>query len=322
MRKGIRYYIFFLILLVGFTFLYIKQESLQPFLNLKVLELLALLSLTYLAFVMMGLAFKYLLKIFDLNLNYREWFGLTVCNTMFNYYLPAKGGTVAKALYLKKKHGFGYSYYLSLVAGATVLGFFLTAVLGLISVVLVYILTNRFLYYLGGFFLVCMAGALFSVVLTHFMKRLKLKVGQKKIHILIANLKEGFSYFSSHRKFALGFCLFSFLFIMLMAVRLYLCFRVLGYDADFLPVVIIRSIAEFSFLISLVPGNLGIKEGIIIFAARIFNIPGDYAIAAAILDRAVSMALIFGLGFMYSKSLLGSFDTVKAGKNLIEGEPG
>ncbi len=44
--------------------------------------------------------------------------GLTICHSMFNYDLPARGGTVVKAYYLKGKYGLGYSYYAALLAGS------------------------------------------------------------------------------------------------------------------------------------------------------------------------------------------------------------
>ena len=104
---------------------------------------------------------------------------------------------------------------------------------------------------------------------------------------------------------------------MIMAIRLYVCFLALDYNVKFLEILIIRSIAEFSFLISIVPGNLGIKEGIIVFTAGIFNIQVDQAIAAAVLDRAISLVVIFGLGFIYSKILLGRL-TMKLPKEEVE----
>jgi uncharacterized protein (TIRG00374 family) len=223
---------------------------------------------------------------------------------MFNYYIPAKGGTAAKAYYLKNEKDFRYSYYISLTAGATILGFALTATIGLVGTLLIFILTNRFLSILAVLFVVFLAGSLLSMILTRFVVRLKINTRFKKLNSLFLNIKEGLSYFLTHRKPALFFIFFSFLFILVMAVRLFICFRALGYDVNFLDILILRSIAEFSFLISIVPGNLGIKEGIIVFSAGIFNIQVDQAIAAAVLDRAVSMVFIFGLGFIYSKILL------------------
>jgi len=315
--KNLKNYIFILIILLGLFFLYIKKAHLKYFLDINVFELIALLAISYLGFLMLGFSFKFILKIFALTLSFREWFGLTVCNSMFNYYLPAKGGTIAKAFYLKKYYGFGYSYYISLMTGSTIIGFALIASIGLIGVFLTYILTDRFLSIFAILFSLLLAGSLLSGVLTKFALRLKINIRHKKFNSLVINLKEGISYFRTHRKLTLYFCLFSILFILFMSIRLYICFIALDQDVNFLDILIIRSITEFSFLISLVPGNLGIKEGIIIFSAGIFNIHGDQVVVAVILDRAVSMFFVFGLGFLYSKILLGELSKERA-KEVVQ----
>ncbi|MFC2157517.1 YbhN family protein [Acidobacteriota bacterium] len=305
MRKSVKNTILFLILISGLIYLYFNRSYLQAFSNLGLHEIIGLLFLSYAGFLFLGLGFKFILKIFSLDIPYREWFGLTICNTMFNYYVPARGGTVAKAYYLKKKYGFEYPHYVSLMAGSFIISLVLTSLLGLAAVLLTFIFTGRFILSLALVFSLFLVVSLFSGFITRVLSKLTVSTRFERLNLIMENIKDGLTYFSSHKKATLNFCIFSVLFILFMILRLYVCFIALDFNVSFMAIALIRLIAEFTFLISIVPGNLGIKEGIIVFSASIFEIPLDQAVTAAILDRAVSMFLIFALGFFYSRGLLG-----------------
>lgn len=297
-----------MILAAGLVYLYFKGPRLRSFLNLNILEILLLLAISFLGFSALGLSFKFLLRIFDVDITFKEWFGLTMCNTMFNYYLPARGGTVVKAYYLKKKYNLGYSHYAALMAGSLFLWLALTSLVGLLTVFFASVITGRFMVSLAVAFFSFLVGVLLTGSATKLLLRFKIRSKFERLNLFLLNLKDGLTCFFQHRRYALRFCLFSALFLMIMAARFYLCFLALNFDVQFWDVLLIMIIAEFSYLIALIPGNLGIKEGIIVFSARFFGISPDQALAAAILDRMVSMVIIFGFGFVYSKMLLDRLD--------------
>jgi uncharacterized membrane protein YbhN (UPF0104 family) len=119
-QNKIKNAIFILVLAASLVYLYFKGPRLQSFRNVNVLEIALLLALSFLGYLALGLSFRVLLRIFDVSLTFKEWFGLTVVNTMFNYYLPARGGTVVKAYYLKKKYGLSYPHYAALMAASVI----------------------------------------------------------------------------------------------------------------------------------------------------------------------------------------------------------
>ncbi|MBM3284967.1 MAG: hypothetical protein FJY81_03770, partial [Candidatus Aminicenantes bacterium] len=112
-------------------------------------------------------------------------------------------------------------------------------------------------------------------------------------------------------------CLCTGVYLLIMAVRLFLCFRFLNIPVGFMEALIIRSLTEFSFLVSLVPGNLGLKEGLIVFSSSLLNISSEQAILAALLDRVVAMIAIFGPGFVFSRILLERLDKRKALRGAV-----
>lgn len=309
MRKILQKLLFVLIILGGLYFLFRRRSQLGSLLQLDVGEAIILLFLSVLGFLILGLAFKSLVRMFSIQLSFKEWFGLTSCNNMFNYYLPAKAGTAAKAVYLKKKHGLAYSHYISLIGGSFVLGLGVTSVTGLLALILSYLLTGYLALPFVWVFGLFLAAALLSGLLADIFRRLAPFRRRTKAVEILMGIKAGLRYFSENKGISFRFSVLTVVFIVLMGLRLYLCFMFMDFKVDFLHVILIRTAAEFSFLISVVPGNLGIKEGIVLVSAGLFHIPPDQAVTAAVLDRAVSMTVIFVLGFIYSKLLLKQIET-------------
>lgn len=303
-RRNFKNAVFISVLAAGLTFLFFKGPRLQSFMNLNILDILLLLAVSFLGYLVLGLSFKFLLRIFDLRLTFKEWFGLTVCNTMFNYYLPARGGLVVKAYYLKKKYGLGYSHYAALMAGSMLLWLASISLVGMLVVLLASDITGRFIVSLAVAFFFVFLGVLLTGSLTKQLLKLKIQSKFARLNFFLSNLRDGLASFSQHKKYALDFFLFSGLFLLIMAARLYLCFLALNFGVQFWSILLIMVVTQFSFVLSVIPGNLGIKEGIIVFSGGFFGLSADQALAAAILDRAISIVVIFGFGLIYSKILL------------------
>jgi uncharacterized protein (TIRG00374 family) len=230
---------------------------------------------------------------------------------MFNYYLPAKGGTVAKAYYLNKKFDFKYSYYFSLLTGSYLISLALTSTLGLLATFSISIFGGKLLFPLVfGFLFILVCTVLISFI-AKFLLKFQFRFKKHKLTQILENLRNGMAYFSNNKKLTLYFFLCTTIYIIAMAGRLYLSFKAIDVQIDFIEIVIVRTLTEFSFFVSLIPGNLGLKEGIIIFASGMFDIAPNQAAAAALLDRAISVIVIFGFGFFFSKILLGKLETRK-----------
>lgn len=117
MNKKIQ--ILVLIILIACFAVYCYQH-IDEFRQLNIVNAIYFVPLFFLYvlfFINNGLILKYFLEPFDIRLRFKEWFGLSVITTMGNYLTPFRGGAVARAVYLKKKHKFSYSYFLSTLSG-------------------------------------------------------------------------------------------------------------------------------------------------------------------------------------------------------------
>jgi uncharacterized protein (TIRG00374 family) len=312
LKRNIKNIVFLIVLVLSLIFLYLKRSSLENLKSISALEMIGLSAVSLTGLTIYAFGFSRLLKMFDIELNFKEWFGLTVCNSMFNYYLPAKGGTVVRAFYLQKHHGFGYSYYASLTAVSYLFSLILYSSLGLLALLFNLILENENSPILGVLFLLYFAGSIMIILLARLILKWKKGTGIPKFDVFVAQMREGLSHFSMNRTPVLVFGLCAGVYLLIMAVRLHLCFRFLNVQVSFMEALIIRSLTEFSFLVSLLPGNLGLKEGLIVFSSHLLNIPPEQAILAALVDRVVAMIVIFGFGFIFSRILLDRLDDKQA----------
>lgn len=314
MNKKYQYIILLAFVVIALWYGYTHKEL---FLNLKKISafsLIALILLVFVSHILNGYRFKYLMRVFTTDLNFREWFGLSVCNSMFNYYLPARGGIAVRAYYLKKKHKFSYSHYTSLIAGSYIIIFFLSAGIGLVLTLLYKpihgILYGKLVMIFSGLLLLTMIGTFLLVLFLKLGKRFK----NERFNNILELVKEGLDFFQENRRLIISFSILHVAFISVMGARLFVCFSAIDIDVVPLQMLIISSLTTFSIVLSLTPANLGIKEGIISFSAHLLGIPADQAMLAALIDRGVAIVLTFLFGLIFSRILLSDMKFGKGTK--------
>jgi uncharacterized membrane protein YbhN (UPF0104 family) len=84
--------------------------------------------------------------------------------------------------------------------------------------------------------------------------------------------------------------------LLLRAWRIQFCFAAVGTPVHYLGALAASLLADLAFGISVTPGALGFREGAIVYAARVLNTTGDIAMAAAVLDRLISLACTVVVG--------------------------
>jgi uncharacterized protein (TIRG00374 family) len=307
MRK-VKNTVFLVILILTVVYFYSHADSLKLILLIKPADVLVLFLLAFLSFYVLSLQFYYVMKIFHIELPFAEFFGLTICNTMFNYYLPARGGMVVRALYLKKRYRFQYAHYVSFMAGTMLISFNVTALFGLVLSAILhasgYDSQRQLVLIFAGLLLFTALATLIVLALI----RKDIGLTHKRFFRILDDIRSGLEYFRNNRQLILNFTLVHLCFIFTMAARLYWCFKSLGLNVDIFQILTVRAMANFSMVISLTPGNLGIREGIIGYFTHLLGVPLSDALTAAAVDRFVGVITVFALGLYYSKKLLGGLD--------------
>lgn len=300
--KKIRYIIGLLSIWIIIWFLSIKPEILKNLQQISWRYSTGLIILSVLIMIMLGLIFKHLISMFGLNLSIREWLGLTSVNTMCNYYLPTQGGLIVRGAYLKRQYNFPFSRYASLVMISQLLMIGVIATFGMFFLIINIDILNE-----NTFPLFFLFGIVLIITLLSPQIMLTLAIKSKrfgKIKPFLQQFIKGLEIWRQHRVEKMYLSLLMVIVIFLWGFKLYICFMAIGEPVNFGQIMIIQTLINFSLVISITPGNLGIKEGITAFSANLFGISPTTALLASLVDRAIAVLVVFSMGMVFSHILI------------------
>jgi len=311
-KKKIFQILVLLILFVWFAVYF--YQKIEEFRHLKIVNITYLIPLCLLSTLFLitnGLVLKYFLEPFKVRLKFKEWFGLSVINTMGNYLTPFGGGAMAKAVYLKKLHQFSYSYFLSTLAGVYIIVFLVNSFVGIFTMLALYQFLGIFNVLIFIIFLAIFLSLLAIVILSPSFKEIKYPFLNKFINVL-----NGWHLIKSNKKVIAVVGLISLVNIAIMVLMMFLEFRVFGLEISFLSALFLSIVSTLGLFISITPGALGIKEAIVAFTAAVINVPISQALTVSILDRAIGLGIIFILGPIFSYILMNQKNEKNEGNNF------
>lgn len=250
-----------------------------------------------------GLYNKYLIHVFGITLKWKEWFGLSVVNTVGNFMVPLRGGTVLSAVYLKKAHKFTYSNFISILSASYLVIFLVNSVLGLGALVYVKYVYGTFSWVL---FLV-FAGMILAIILSVYLSDRLTFLKRVRFLSKFVEPLENWKLISKNKPLVVKIVLITVLNMVLICIMNYYEFRILGLTLPFSKILLMSVFSSFSLFISFTPGSLGIREAFAVYSGLLLNFPFHYVVAASIIDRLVNflISLIFGLyfsGWLYRES--------------------
>ena len=277
--------------------LYIKSH-ISEFSNVFDLsfKMVAILSgLLLLDTVVLGLFNKVLMEDFDVSLQFREWYGLSIVSNLWNYVLPFQGGAGVRALYLKKVHHFTFSNFLGTMLALCFVSFLVNSFMGLICILYIYLCSHSLNMGVVSFFSAVFVGILiiifFSPPVPEFNNRVLKKIGE---------VINAWYSIRKNTRLVLNLTLIILLHAMVELLTVYYAFRAYDIHLSLYKCLLISTLLAFSVLIKLTPGSLGITEGIMVFGAKMFSITPGQSLLAAGLIRIINLGWIFGLGLVFS----------------------
>jgi uncharacterized membrane protein YbhN (UPF0104 family) len=257
-----------------------------------------------LAFTMINGAINYFFyRALGAYLTLNESVGLAAVNTLTNQ-LPFAGGLFAKGIYLKKQHKRTYKYFLSATMALYVCFVSASGVVALI--VLAYWTLARIenvpvaLFF--GFASMVASAIFLYLPVGNFS--LPGKLGKR-----LKQLSEGWRVLGQNGHLVLKMIGFQVIATLLFAARLWISFHALSQNVSYTEWLLFSSATVLTRLISIAPGGLGVREGIVAGLASVLGFdPGISAVAVG-LDRLVATTVILVLGTFYTYHL--SKKTVK-----------
>ena len=243
-----------------------------------------------------GLSLKVLAAKYGVELRPREWFGLSAVTTMGNYITPFSGGMVARATYLKQRHAFPYTSFLSLTAANYLIVFGLIGLLGLLSMISLSSTAHD-----SPLLLLFFAAASSAVAALVFVPS-----NSAAVHPLPARLKSALAGWGEVRgdgKLVAKLASLTLMNALLGALMYYTAFHALGYPVPARVALVIYLVTSFSLFINLTPGNLGIQEAVAGLSAGMLGAGADLGLLASLMTRAAMVASSFALGPFFSVAL-------------------
>ncbi len=285
--------IFVAVIILGVWYFHKHADEFKKIADIGFTSFALLSFFVILTIFVTGIESIMIVRIFRTRLSLWEGFGLSAVNTMANYYF-AKAGIAAKGVYLKKKHQFPYTHYVSTVAGAYIVSLLTQGLLG-IALCLLNARINGIRYeILLAFAAVSLCGlAPFLIPKFRF----------KKDNVLaerIERILEGWQRIKTHRSLLLVLMLLNVLYILLIAVRLKISFHALGYDAQFLSCFVMAPLWTLSVILSITPGAIGIRQALFGYSSELLDIGLTQGVMASTIDHAVNALWVFVFGLIFS----------------------
>jgi len=206
-------------------------------------------------------------------------------------YAPMKFGTVFRANYLKRHYGLAYAHFATFFMYITLLMTATAAIVGLTVLLAIYGLNGYENNILAGVFGATIMGASLCLLVP-----LPIPAGKGRLSTALRNFLSGRSQISKDRKTVLIVAALLGVNFVLVAVRLWIVYRVLDQNIHVGGYLMLGALGFVVLFIGLTPGALGIRELVLGFGAVVLGVPLEVGIMAAMIDRAVTVSYAFVVG--------------------------
>ncbi len=301
-KRVIPYLIFALVLVTYWFYIQSNLEKFRNLLNFSPVSILVMLILVFCSISIRGLINYFLYNSLGSKINYYNSFGLAAVNTLANL-LPLSGGILAKGFYLKKRFNLAYSTFISATLSLFLSYMSVNGLIGLSVLFFLYVFKGN----QGNFWLVSGFFVMTIAIIFHWIK-IDLHFLPDRFRDISNNVLNGWRFFSNDYKLLLTLISFQAVATTLNAARFFIAFQIFSQDISFAHCLLFSAATILTQLISIAPGGIGIREGIVAGVAYILSIdPGISAVAVG-LERLLATLMIFIIGgffsYLFSKDLI------------------
>lgn len=246
------------------------------------------LAFTFLARLLMTEVFVRPIRALSYSMSWTTAFWLVWLRTFFNQFIPWSGLTLVVA-YCKKKCGLAWGEISALSLPLFVLSLVVTGTLATGA-----ILGGANL--LGSSFVpLVSASLLISGVSVAIIIRgsTGLSFLPRSVRLRLGSLEQSLRLFEGHGQLLLRLSACYSGIILLRCLRLWLLF-VLGTNLNLgiQEIVLLSMISEFGFLVPLIPGGLGVREGALVSVAWLLGLNMEIVTVVAVMDRLFNIVMV------------------------------
>ena len=274
-----------------------NREALSSLMNVPWWIVLLLLTMKASRIFVTGLFTKFTLEAFDKKMSYKEVNYLSLLSSIGNFFGPILGGASIRAVYLKKKHNFEYSKFISTLYGFYIVTFLSNALIGLILVANYMLRGNQSaeLWAVAAVFMfIFLANLALVVIPGKLLHRIVELLGfLPKRLVKIANLMiGGWETIRTNNKLIVKLFMLNLVITTMIVVESSVLYQLFVSSWQLSSVVLYSILGTLSTLVSVTPGAVGVKEAIFLFSSSVTSVTPDQILQMATIDRSATFLLL------------------------------
>lgn len=238
-----------------------------------------------------GLQLKILMDHYGMKIGFFRCYGISRASSFFNLFLPAAAGASFKAVYLKKLLQFRYSSFIASMGITIVIKILLYALIALLLLAVSDRKISLPLFAASGLIFIV---SLLFLALGHKLRKLDFTTSGYMAKIVDEWQEIKRDTGTMGRLIALGLFLFA-----AAGLNTYLSFRAFSIDISANASGTIAAFTTITGLLNLIPGNLGLREAIIIMISKTHGIGVNESVHAAALGRLMQVVWTFILALSF-----------------------
>lgn len=310
--KGVKLVLLMTVLSGFLYYIWISLDLFSAVKGVSYINVGILAILSFLMFLNNVLILRTFMRKFNVWTSIRECFGISAISAIGNSLAPFGGGTVGKAIYLKKQYDFPYPTFLASMSAASILDLLFAGFLG--SSVL--IVTGKVSYPWGK--------ALILVFLTlMFLSLAGLSLNLRPCNggflKPIKNILDGWRRIRRDRNLIIKISLLLLANHLLSSAELFAGYSAFSIKISIADAILLGAISSISMIVKVTPANIGVYEAVVASSSHLLGLGLGEGLLVAGISRAVSMAIIFsasGLLILVRNNRLISF----GGVGMFKGE--
>jgi len=282
------------IALLLFIYIYEERQKFLRLMDITLPYLILLACLCGMLFIPTAASRKSMGDKLGFGLSINEWYGISIYSNLSSFVLPSRGDALLVAAYLKSRKNFPVSYFATMTLGNAILMAAILLMVALISLIVYGMLHSTWHYEL--MLLSCLA---LLVVLSLFLiDKIHLRQAGRTARVLGRALT-AWRLIRTDRMLMVKLILLIITGTAIFVAWTYYSYIALGFPVDLVSMIFIGVIMRMSFLVSLTPGNLGIRELVLGATSDMLGLGFTEGVAVTLLQRAVSLLVMTVLALLY-----------------------
>jgi uncharacterized membrane protein YbhN (UPF0104 family) len=270
-------------------YLWKSRQQIAAILHLQPRYLLPMILIPLASLAANGWIGRDLALQFGVRLDFVEWYGLAVVNSLGNYLPIPQAGALARGVYLKRVHAFPYGPFAATLMVTYATAIALYGVCGLAGLSILHILGRPSPWLLWVIFAILTAAALTLTPLARILP-------------LPTNFHEQLQ-FLRRRHLLLRIILLQAALVALTSTGLWLACKTSGQEVSWPASVMIGLILLASGIANVTPGNVGVEQFAAELTGRLLHLHSNVGLLASLTFRIVSMATVFAIGPLFTALL-------------------